>query len=313
MMTGGFIKLHRQLLDSPHFKNAHEQMAFAWLLLRAQWQDVDLRYKGKQLSLKRGQLALSYRDFSDKWGWSEPKCRRFIKKLSETKPKSNRQESDAVISAVSDAGVCIITILNYNRFQDKEEKSDAPCDADSEVKVTHDRRTSDAQNKEDNNSKNLNKDNIDKKPKAKRKSSLPDNCPTIEDQKLAIKYWEKKNTACDLTFSIDGFRAKMLSNGDMAVDWSAKWRTWYVNAANWCKQAGNPIGSPYDFGNDDGPLFNQPEIIVEDPHRADWLYAETQFKEKGVLPKRFTNGGLYDCPNDILERNNDFKNKEAAE
>lgn len=150
----GYIKLHRQLLDSPSFKNAQEQMAFAWLILRAQWKDKEVRYKGVRLSLKRGQVALSYRHFAKEWGWSEAKCRRFIAKLSETKPKSNRQGSDAVVSASSDAGVCVITILNYNRFQDPVINDDAPSDALMNGEVTHQRRTSDAQNKEDNNIRN---------------------------------------------------------------------------------------------------------------------------------------------------------------
>lgn len=162
----GYIKLHRQLLDSAHFNNVHEQMAFAWLLMRAQWQDVTVRYKGKSIDLKRGQLALSYRDFANTWGWSEAKCRRFIAKLSEVKPKSNRSQTDttsdasgdAVLSASGDAGVNVITILNYNKFQDSDKKDDAPSDAPDDAPpdapddadATQGRRSSDAQNKEDN-------------------------------------------------------------------------------------------------------------------------------------------------------------------
>ena len=235
----GYIKLHRQILDSPSFKNVHEQMAFAWLLLRAQWQDVDIRYKGIRLSLKRGQLALSYRDFAKEWGWSEARCRRYIAKLSEMKPKSNRHGSDAVVSATSDAGVCIITILNYNKFQDSDKKDDAPNDAPLNGKATHQRRTSDAQNKEDNKirnkdikdiSKDISKNPVEKikgKTIAKRKSIkqfIRENLKGSDDLPDDFRAYAQKWGHPEPDVEWEMFINTWLGSGDVKADWLATWR-----------------------------------------------------------------------------------------
>lgn len=267
----GYIKLHRQILDSPSFKNVHEQMAFAWLLLRAQWQDADVRYKGIRLSLKRGQLALSYRDFAKEWGWSEAKCRRYIAKLSEVKPKSNRQGSDAVLSAASDAGVCIITILNYNKFQDFEAKSDAPSDAPSDGKVTHQRRTSDAQNKEDKkirskDIKDISKD-IPKKPTAKKGCRIDGKFKhgdQIPDEYLATalkKGLTPERANSEFEKFVNYWTA---ASGNKAVkrSWIATWRSWVSNSIEWSGNNGPNRNGPSGSANA-SPIDAANQIIAQ--------------------------------------------------
>ena len=81
----GYARFHRSLIGHPAFRNDSEAMAFAYLVLRASWKPTRVRYKGKALSLNRGQLAMSVRDLADAMdrdkGWVE----RLLKRLkSET-------------------------------------------------------------------------------------------------------------------------------------------------------------------------------------------------------------------------------------
>jgi hypothetical protein len=64
------------------------------------------------------------------WGWSESRVRRFLKRL----------KTDAMIDAATDAGVTVITICNYNRYQRVSLPSDAATDARSDTVATQQRR-----------------------------------------------------------------------------------------------------------------------------------------------------------------------------
>lgn len=107
MSEVGFCLIHRTLLGHPAFRNDGEAMAFAWLVLRASWRPVAVRYKGKAIQLDRGQLALSVRDFSAAIdrpkGWVE----RLLKRL----------ENGTMVETHSETGVTVLTICNYDKYQ----------------------------------------------------------------------------------------------------------------------------------------------------------------------------------------------------
>ncbi len=130
--------IHRSLWGHVVFRNFTEAAAFAWMISQAAWTPTRVRYKGLNLSLERGQLAVSGRDLAVKFGWSEARCRRFLSRL----------ETDAMIDAASDAGVNVVTIKNYDRYQAVTSaevlpigKSDAPPDAPGDAAATQQRRT----------------------------------------------------------------------------------------------------------------------------------------------------------------------------
>ena len=112
----GYARVHRSLLDHPAFRNDAEAMAFAWLVLRAAWRPVRVRYKERALSLARGQLAVSVRDFAAAMdrdrGWTE----RLIKRL----------KNERMIATAAGAGVLIITICNYDIYQAEREAGATP-------------------------------------------------------------------------------------------------------------------------------------------------------------------------------------------
>lgn len=103
----GYARFHRSLIGHPAFRNDAEAMAFAYMVLRAAWKPTRVRYKGKALSLNRGQLAMSVRDLAEAMdrdkGWVE----RLLKRL----------KSETMVETVSETGVLVITICNYDRFQ----------------------------------------------------------------------------------------------------------------------------------------------------------------------------------------------------
>ncbi len=103
----GYARFHRSLIGHPAFRNDAEAMAFAYLVLRASWKPTRVRYKGKALSLNRGQLAMSVRDLADAMdrdkGWVE----RLLKRL----------KSETMVETLSETGVLVITICNYEKYQ----------------------------------------------------------------------------------------------------------------------------------------------------------------------------------------------------
>tara|TARA_Y100001951_G_scaffold104212_1_gene115166 strand:+ start:1362 stop:2153 length:792 start_codon:yes stop_codon:yes gene_type:complete len=75
---GGFVRVYRRVLEDPDFTSAAEAMAFVYLILKASWRDVEVRYKGRKIALKRGQLALSLRDMAADLEWSKSRCERYL-------------------------------------------------------------------------------------------------------------------------------------------------------------------------------------------------------------------------------------------
>ena len=113
----GYARVHRSVLDHPAFRNDAEAMAFAWLVLRAAWRPVRVRYKDRALALQRGQLAVSVRDFAAAMdrdrGWTE----RLIRRL----------KNEQMIATAASTGVLVITICNYDIYQAEHEAGATPA------------------------------------------------------------------------------------------------------------------------------------------------------------------------------------------
>lgn len=121
----GYVRIHRPLFEEhPAFRNSLEAMAFAWMIVKAQWKPAVVRYKGHKLNLQRGQLAVSQRDLA----------RAFDKDKAWVERLWGRLRREAMIEARSEAGVTVITICNYNEYQADavpcEPANEAPCEAE---------------------------------------------------------------------------------------------------------------------------------------------------------------------------------------
>lgn len=128
----GYARFHRSLIGHPAFRNDAEAMAFAYMVLRAAWRPVRVRYKGKALSLDRGQLAMSVRDLAEAMdrdkGWVE----RLLKRL----------KSEAMCETRVETGVLVITICNYEKYQSSNDERET---ADKTPDETPARQTQDTE------------------------------------------------------------------------------------------------------------------------------------------------------------------------
>ena len=132
MRGRGLVFIERGILDHPSFKaeDFTEREAFLWFIFEASYQDRVVRTNRGKVALKRGQLTASSRFMAQKWGWKEPRVRRFL----------NRLKNDAMIDAVSDAAQTVITICNYEKYQNFTEYRDTK----TTQQTTRERRSKDA-------------------------------------------------------------------------------------------------------------------------------------------------------------------------
>ena len=101
--SGGFISLHRQILDWEWYSDANTFCLFVHLLLIANY--VDGRFKGRVI--KRGQVVTSLHDLSTKTGLS----------IQQTKTALKHLQLTGEITNESTSGYRIITVVKYDQFQ----------------------------------------------------------------------------------------------------------------------------------------------------------------------------------------------------
>lgn len=140
MTDEGFVLIYRTLLGHPAFRNDGEALAFAWMVLRASWRPVRVRYKGRPISLDRGQLAVSVRDLAENLdrpkGWIE----RLLKRL----------KSETMIKTHSETGVLVITVCNYNDYQAELDRGRTVGETPDETPAGQAQDSRRTQNKEGN-------------------------------------------------------------------------------------------------------------------------------------------------------------------
>lgn len=148
---GGYVLIHRKMFKNPNFKSEFEAMAFAWLVMKASWRDVTVRYKDRAITLHRGQLAVSLRDMAMKLDRTRQWAERFMAKLAKA----------GMIETSIETGVSVVTICNYDIYQRPWDSAGTPYEAGP----GQDRDSAGTQN---------NKGNKDNKGNEKNKWVLPD-------------------------------------------------------------------------------------------------------------------------------------------
>ncbi len=112
--TKSFYLMYRGWMDNPVFKDApySEREAWVWLVENAAFKETRTEIKGNDVTLSRGQLSYGLRYLEKAWKWDLSKVRRFLKRL----------EKRHMIDTENDTGQNIITICNYNEYQDRSKK-----------------------------------------------------------------------------------------------------------------------------------------------------------------------------------------------
>ena len=175
MADKGWIKTYRQILDcwlwtdkEPYDKRS----AWMYLLLTANHSDKKIMFNGELIVVKRGQILTSIRTLAEKWKWSYDKTLRFLRLI----------ESDGMIEKESDKFRTLITIVNYEVFQD------SPNTERTEISEQTSERISDKQ--ELKNEKNINirsnSDDLNESDKQKKKKTKL----TEEENEEIVKNFE---------------------------------------------------------------------------------------------------------------------------
>lgn len=109
-MDGGFIKMHRQIQDTWIWDNPKFLKWWIDLLFMANFDERQIIVGFKPMKLKRGQLRASVSFLMERWEYKDKHVIiKFLKLL----------EQDGMIKRETIGNTTIITICNYNKYQDK--------------------------------------------------------------------------------------------------------------------------------------------------------------------------------------------------
>ena len=196
--AGGFITLHRKILEWEWFKDSNTLHLFIYLLLNANF--ADARFLGKKI--KRGQLATSLPSLASGTGLSIQNVRTSLKRLIST----------GEVTDVSNRQYRIITIVKYDDYQNLTDKLTVS-------QQTANRQLTDSQQQYNNNNKN-NKNN-----KETNKSKVAFTPPTLEEVEAYVR---EKGFSMDPGAFFDYFSQSgwVMKSGQKIKDWKAAARNW---------------------------------------------------------------------------------------
>lgn len=111
MANKGYILLHRKIQD--HWiwtSNDRFDDRSAWidLLLMVNHEEKKVPFYKSFVTVKRGQKMTSQVKLAARWHWSRERVKRFLKRL----------ENDGMIITDTARGNTLVTIVNYDNFQD---------------------------------------------------------------------------------------------------------------------------------------------------------------------------------------------------
>ena len=113
-MTEGWIALHRKIYNSKDFNNQLEVSVFLYLVSMASHKPVNVIYRKKKLTLKRGEVSIAYKDLAKKFDLSERKIRTIIGNLVHS----------GNLNQTLHKNLSIYTIVKYSKYQDVPVKTD---------------------------------------------------------------------------------------------------------------------------------------------------------------------------------------------
>lgn len=173
----GWVKLHRQLLESDLWLAEPFTKAQAWVDLfgLANHEPRTTWIRGIEVKVERGQTARSELTLAKRWKWSRKKTRSFLKWL-EKEHQIEQQKSNVTT---------LIKIVNYERYQGEDTPKGTPEDTPKE----HQKNTKGYTNKNEKNEKNDKK--VHKYPdgySSKPEVSTTEKTPSCPHQKIRELY-----------------------------------------------------------------------------------------------------------------------------
>lgn len=222
----GYARIFRSLLGHPAFRNDAEAMAFAWMILHASWRQTTVRYKGRAVTLERGQLATSIRDMAA----ALDRDKAWVDRLWQ------RLRREAMIETRNETACSVITLCNYDRFQHHEPAPDARSETPFESRVeTITRQSRDTEQKREERKKDPQKvtPSSEARPAKSRAKQLPEDWRPADIKPTAAAAYRAANALGHqaLRTELEKFRNHFA--GQRQADWDATWRNWVIRASEW--------------------------------------------------------------------------------
>src|ERR1700730_18181059 len=216
MSDRGYFAVDRGFWVHPLFarEKFSEREAWIWLISAAAWEPRRARIGRASFDLDRGQLVAALRFLAEKWRWSEPRVRRFLKRLTD----------DAAVLVLATREATLITICNYDKYQSSRRTDDVASDAALDAKPTNPRR------KDKETNQGTTQATKKTEGRARRGARLPDDwvpneterafaegrLPVVRVETEALKfrnYWTSKS-----------------GSSAIKINWSRTWENWILNA-----------------------------------------------------------------------------------
>ena len=141
MSDGGWIKIHRKIIDNPLFEvNPSARHVFVDLLFRTAWKDTVLDWRGRPVTIQRGQVMISVRGLCAISGKSLQEIRTIISNLA-----THRMIE---INTPINRGPMVITICNYSKYQDQQHTANTPNNTQPTHPLTHSQHTKEEEEEE---------------------------------------------------------------------------------------------------------------------------------------------------------------------
>lgn len=149
----GWISLHRSIQKHWLFEEKRKFSRFeAWIdiLMMVNHTDNKIMHDGDLITVKRGQRITSLRQLGERWSWSITKVDKYLKIL----------ESDGMLDVKKDTKKTVLTVVNYDDYQDEDLKKRLRNDSEKTEKK-HRSNTEKTQKKTNNNDNKENNENND--------------------------------------------------------------------------------------------------------------------------------------------------------
>jgi len=144
VMNEGWISIHRQIEDWKWYFSEPFTKTQAWIdmLLLANHTPGFFSIRGQTISVERGQIGWSEESLAKRWRWSRGKVRRFLKTL----------ENEHQIVQQKSTVLGVITILNYDKFQQRTQNgtTDSTTERQQTVQQTDTNNNDNNKNNENN-------------------------------------------------------------------------------------------------------------------------------------------------------------------
>lgn len=114
---GGWVKLHREILEHRDFQNGEWLKLWVWMLLKATHKPYPYRFNGNPITLQPGQFVTCRKDMAREVRLHESSIQRLIKRM-----KSEQQIEQLTGNASS-----LFTITNWNHYQQIEQPIEHPA------------------------------------------------------------------------------------------------------------------------------------------------------------------------------------------